>query len=135
METKDSLNKRRAETAGKPPAAPADKWEEAVDRRFVWEKNIGDFVIAKFCGLRAVEEDGEIRRILDLDLLDHNLTMEQAKAPHCCMYCKGNLFRRLSGLDLNAGDTVKIVYNGKVPGKSAYGNIEMHDFSVSVKRA
>jgi hypothetical protein len=117
-----------------PVGGALDTWIAATDRRFVWLPNVEDYVEATFINLRSVEEDGEVRRVLDLDLLKHNLTMEQARNVNCCMYCKGTLYRRLCNLGLKAGEIIKIVYNGKKPVKSAYGNIEMHDFSVFVKR-
>ena len=131
---KPNRYEKQTEQLGKmAPAADAlEKWIAAADRRFVWLPNVEDFVVATFVNLRSVEEDGELRRVLDIDLIEHNLTMEQAKNINCCMYCKGNLYRRLSSLGLKQGEKLKIVYNGKKPGKSAYGNIEMHDFSVYV---
>ena len=109
------------------------QWQDAVDRRFVWCKNSGDYLIAKFCGLRREVEGEDVRNIVDIDLISHNLTMEQASNINCCMYCKGNLYRRLASLGLKTGDTVKITFNGKMLKKTAYGQVECNDFSVAVK--
>jgi len=114
--------------------SPAEKWEEAVDRRFIWLPNTGDFVCGLFCGVRVESYDGEDKKILDIDPLEHNLTIEQAKEKHCSMFFKGNLYRRVMSLSPKPGDKLEITFEGKVQRSTKYGDREENQFRVRISR-